>query len=158
MTASLDCFFGFLSDHPEVRQRIVDEPDGVPSMVEEMLRWETPVMGCARVATRDTEIGDFAVSEGEQVMALLGAANVDQAEFSDADNLVWDRASNRHLAFGGGIHRCLGSHLARLELRVALQEWHRRLPDYRIKPGVELNYTAGIRTLQSFPMLLGTAS
>ena len=158
VTASLDCFFGFLSDHPEVRQRIVDEPDGVPSMVEEMLRWETPVMGCARVATRDTEIGDFVVGEGEQVMALLGAANVDQAEFSDADNLVWDRASNRHLAFGGGIHRCLGSHLARLELRVALQEWHRRLPDYRIKPGVELNYTAGIRTLQSFPMLLGTAS
>ena len=76
-------------------------------------------------------------------MALLGAANVDEAEFPSAGELVWDREANRHLAFGGGIHRCLGSHLARLELRVALREWHRRIPDYRIKPGVELNYTAG---------------
>ena len=56
---------------------------------------------------------------------------------------------------GGGAHFCLGSHLARLELRVALREWHRRIPDYRIKPGVELSYTAGIRTLDTFPMLLG---
>ena len=158
VTASLDCFFGYLSEHPEVRRKIVDEPDSVPAMVEEMLRWETPVMGCARVATRDTEIGDFAINEGEQVMALLGAANVDEAELSEAGSLVWDRAINRHLAFGGGIHRCLGSHLARLELRVALREWHRRIPDYCIKPGVELNYTAGIRTLETFPMLLRVAS
>ena len=91
-------------------------------------------------------------------MALLGAANVDEAEFSEAGSPVWDREANRHLAFGGGIHRCLGSHLARLELRVALREWHRRIPDYCIKPGVELNYTAGIRTIDSFPMLLRAAS
>jgi cytochrome P450 len=155
VTASLDCFFGYLAQHPEARRRLVDEPDAVPAMVEEMLRWETPVMGCARVATADTEIDGFAVSEGEQVMALLGAANVDEAEFGAAEELVWDREANRHLAFGGGVHRCLGSHLARLELRVALREWHRRIPDYRIKPGVELNYTAGIRTLDAFPMLLG---
>jgi cytochrome P450 len=90
-------------------------------------------------------------------MALLGAAYVDEAEFGQAGDLVWNREANRLLAFGGGIHRCLGSHLARLELRVALREWHRRIPDYRIKPGVELNYTAGIRTLDSFPMLLGTS-
>ena len=115
-------------------------------------------MGCARVATRNTEIDGFAINEGEQVMALLGAANVDQAESPDAGGLVWDRPANRHLAFGGGIHRCLGSHLARLELRVALREWHRRIPDYRIKPGVELNFTAGIRTLDTFPMLLGPAT
>jgi cytochrome P450 len=88
-------------------------------------------------------------------VALLGAANLDEAEFPDAERLVWDREANRHLAFGGGIHRCLGSHLARLELRVALREWHRRIPDYSIKPGVELNFTAGIRTLDVFPMVLG---
>ncbi len=158
VTASLDCFFRYLAEHPADRHRIVDDPDGVPAMVEEMLRWETPVMGCARVATRDTEIGGFAVSEGEQVMALLGAANVDEAEFPETSALVWDREANRHLAFGGGVHRCLGSHLARLELRVALREWHRRIPDYSIKPGVELNFTAGIRTLDTFPMLLGVSS
>ncbi len=157
VTASLDCFFGYLSQHPVARRKIAVGSLEVPPMIEELLRWETPVMGCARVATRDIEIGDFAVSKGEQVMALLGAANVDEAEFSDAESLVWDRDTNRHLAFGGGIHRCLGSHLARLELRVALQEWHRRIPEYSLKPGVELNYTAGIRTLGTFPMILGTA-
>ena len=156
VTASLDCFFGYLAEHPDARRKIVDEPDAVPAMVEEMLRWETPVMGCARVATRDAEIDGFAVSEGEQVMALLGAANIDEVEFPKGSELVWDRHTNRHLAFGGGIHRCLGSHLARLELRVALREWHRRIPDYRIKPGVQLTFTAGIRTLDSFPMLLGS--
>jgi cytochrome P450 len=155
VTATLDCFFGYLAEHPDARRQLVDEPDTVPAMVEEMLRWETPVMGCARVATADTEIEGFPVKEGEQVMALLGAANVDEAEFAQPDELVWDREVNRHLAFGGGIHRCLGSHLARLELRVALREWHRRIPDYGIKPGVELVYTPGIRTLDTFPMLLG---
>jgi len=158
VTASLDCIFGYLVQHPDARRKIVEEPDAIPAMVEELLRWETPVMGAARVATRDTEVEGFAISEGEQVMPLLGAANVDEAEFPDASELVWDRDANRHLAFGGGIHRCLGSHLARLELRVALREWHHRIPEYRIKPGVELNYTAGIRTLDAFPMLLGASS
>jgi cytochrome P450 len=155
VTASLDCFFRYLAEHPDDRHKIAEDPEAVPAMVEEMLRWETPVMGCARVTTRDTAIGDLVISAGEQVVALLGAANLDEAEFPDAERLVWDREANRHLAFGGGIHRCLGSHLARLELRVALREWHRRIPDYSIKPGVELNFTAGIRTLDVFPMVLG---
>jgi cytochrome P450 len=123
-------------------------------VVEEMLRWETPVMAVARVATGDVEVGGCPIHQGEQVMALIGAANLDDSEVTDAAELRWDRDANRHLAFGGGIHRCLGSHLARLELRVALREWHRRIPDYCVKPGVELDYTAGIRTLATFPMLL----
>jgi len=156
LTESLYRIFNYLAASPDARRKIVDDPDAVRAMVEEMLGWKTPVMGCARVATRDAEIDGFAVSEGEQVMALLGAANIDEVEFPKGSELVWDRHTNRHLAFGGGIHRCLGSHLARLELRVALREWHRRIPDYRIKPGVQLNFTAGIRTLDSFPMLLGS--
>jgi cytochrome P450 len=154
VSASLDCFFGYLAEHPDARRRLVDEPESIPSVVEELLRWETPVMGVARVATQDVEVGGCPISAGEQVMVLLGAANVDESEFTGAGELQWDRETNRHLAFGGGIHRCLGSHLARLELRVALREWHRRIPDYRVKPGADLDYTAGIRTLASFPMLL----
>jgi cytochrome P450 len=157
VSASLDCFFGYLADHPDARRKLVEQPESIPSVVEELLRWETPVMGVARVATRDVEVGGCPISAGEHVMAILGAANVDDAEFPDAGELVWDREANRHLAFGGGIHRCLGSHLARLELRVALREWHRRIPDYCIKPGVELDYTPGIRTLETFPMLLRAA-
>jgi cytochrome P450 len=156
VAASLDCLFGFLAQSSTARQRLVSNPDSIPATVEEMLRWETPVMGVARVATRDTDIDGFAVNEGEQVMALLGAANIDDAEFPNAGQLEWDREVNRHLAFGGGIHRCLGSHLARLELRVALREWHRRIPDYCVKPGAELTFTPGIRTLERFPMLLGS--
>ena len=154
VTASLDCGYGDLAERPEARRQIVDQPESVPALVEEMLRWETPVMGVARVATCDTEIGGFAISEGEQVMGLLGAANVDAQEFERASELDWGREVNPHLAFGGGVHRCLGSHLARVELKVVLREWHRRIPNYCIKPGAELEYTAGIRTLRSFPMLL----
>lgn len=154
VAASLDCLFVYLAQNPPVRQRIVSNPDSIPAMVEEMLRWETPVMGTARVATRDTDIDGFAIGEGEQVMALLGAANIDGEEFSNAGQLEWEREVNRHLAFGGGIHRCLGSHLARLELRAALREWHSRIPDYSVKPGAALTFTPGIRTLECFPMLL----
>src|SRR5215471_333376 len=157
VTASLDCFYGHLAEDGAARRRLVDDPDSIPTVVEELLRWETPVMAVARVATEDVEVGGCPVSAGEHVMAIIGAANVDDAEFEGAGELRWDREVNRHLAFGGGIHRCLGSHLARLELRVALREWHRRIPDYCIKPGAELIYTAGIRTLAAFPMLLRPA-
>jgi len=85
-------------------------------------------------------------------MVLLGSANTDEAEFDDADVVDFDREVNRHLAFGGGVHRCLGSHLARQELRVALSEWHRRIPEYSIAEGATLDYTSGIRSIEHFPM------
>ncbi len=158
VSASLDCIFGYLAQHPDTRRRIVDDPEAIPSLVEELLRWETPVMAVARVATSDTEIDGCPIAAGTQVMGLIGAANLDDAEMPGAGEVVVDREANRHLAFGGGIHRCLGSHLARLELRVALREWHRRIPEYRITPGVELDYTRGIRTLDRFPMQLGVSA
>ena len=108
-------------------------------------------MGAARVATCPFRLADVEVVPGEQVMVLLGAANVDPHELADAGTVRWDRDVNRHLAFGGGVHRCLGSHLARVELRVALREWHRRIPDYRVKPDVLLDYTPGIRALDTLP-------
>jgi cytochrome P450 len=154
VTASLDCFFGHLAQDENARRRLVDQPGAIPSVVEELLRWETPVMAVARVATQEAEVGGCPVRSGEHVMAVIGAANVDDAELPSAGELRWDREVNRHLAFGGGIHRCLGSHLARLELRVALREWHRRIPEYWVKPGAELDFTAGIRTLERFPMVL----
>ena len=155
VTASLDCFYGHLSQHPEARRHVVEHPESIPDVVEELLRWETPVMAVVRIATRDAEIAGCPVHQGEQVMALIGAANLDDTECPDAGELHWDRDVNRHIAFGGGIHRCLGSHLARLELRVALGEWHRRIPEYRLKPGVELDFTPGIRAVDTFPLLLG---
>jgi cytochrome P450 len=158
VSASLDCFFGRLAQQPAERRALAEHPETIPHAVEELLRWETPVMAVARIATQDTELGGCPIAEGEHVMALIGAANLDDAEFPDAGAVHLDREPNRHIAFGGGVHRCLGSHLARLELRIALREWHRRIPDYTIKPGAELDYSPGIRSLETFPMLLGSTA
>jgi cytochrome P450 len=152
VTATLDCMFSFLAQHPEQRQQLVDDPTLIPAAIEELLRWETPVMGVARVAVQDTELGGCPIKKGDQVMIMLGSANTDDAEFPDGDVVRFDREVNRHLAFGGGIHRCLGSHLARMELRVALREWHRRIPEYQVEPGHTLVYTPAIRSIEHFPM------
>ena len=120
-----------LADNPDQRQEIIDDPDAIPTAVEEILRIESAVtMG--RIATRDVEIGGVTVAEGEMVAVLLAAANRDSGEFEDPDALVADREPNRHLAFGAGPHRCIGSHLARIELRIAFEEIHRRIPDYQL--------------------------
>ncbi len=157
VTASLDCFFAYLARHPEQRRRLAEDPSIIPAAVEELLRWESPVTTVARVAVEDTELGGCPIKAGQHVNVLIGSANTDDAEFGDGDAVRFDRDPNRHLAFGGGIHRCLGSHLARHELRVALREWHRRFPDYSIKPGHTLSYTPGVRSIDHFPMILGQA-
>ncbi|MBV8464184.1 MAG: cytochrome P450 [Acidimicrobiales bacterium] len=152
VTATLDCMYAFLAQHPDHRRQLVEDPSLIPNAIEEMLRWETPVMGIARVAVQDTEIAGCPVHSGDQIMVMIGSANTDEAEYADGDVVRWDRDVNPHIAFGGGIHRCLGSHLARMELRVALREWHKRIPDYEVEPGHELVYTPGIRSIDHFPM------
>jgi cytochrome P450 len=144
---SLTCFWRFLAEHPAHRRQIVDNPSIIPSAVEELLRWETPVTGVTRRATADTELVGFPIAAGTTTRISLGACNVDPTEYPDADVVRFDRESNRHLAFGGGVHRCLGSHLARRELRVALREWHARIPDYEIPPGTELVFPPGLRSV-----------
>jgi len=157
VTASLDCMFAYLAEHPDQRRRLVDDPSLIPAAIEELLRWETPVMGVVRVAVQDTEISGCPVHEGDLVMVMLSSVNTDEAELPDADVVRFDREANRHLAFGGGVHRCLGSHLARLELRVALREWHRRIPEYAVAEGHTLAYTSGIRSIDHFPMTFPTS-
>jgi len=157
VTATLDCMFAYLAGHPDQRRQICEDPSVIPAALEELLRWETPVMGIVRSAVTDGEIAGCPVAKGDQVVALLGSANTDEADVEDADVVRFDRTVNRHLAFGGGVHRCLGSHLARLELRVALREWHRRIPDYSIADGVQLVYTGGIRSIEDFPMILSAS-
>jgi cytochrome P450 len=155
VTDSLTCFFAFLAQHPDHRRQIVDDPSVIPSAVEELLRWESPVAGgVPRVATRDIELPDgYRVKQGTAVMISYGAANVDPIGCDDPFAVRFDRIKNPHLAFGGGVHRCLGSHLARRELRVALREWHRRIPEYHIKPGHEdLEYTPGLRFVKDLTL------
>lgn len=154
VSASLDCFFSYLAQDPQLRSAIASDPPSIPFVIEELLRWETPVMAVAREAKHDTELGGCPIKAGEQVLAMIGSANTDENNSPDAGAVRFDRKINRHFGFGGGVHRCLGSHLARIELRTALRLWHERIPDYHIKPGVELNFTPGVRAVQTFPMIL----
>jgi cytochrome P450 len=151
---SLTCFFAFLANNPEHRRQIVANPAIIPSAVEELLRWESPVpSGVPRIATQDTELGGHPIKAGTAVMVSYGAANVDPSEFPDAFEVRFDREVNRHIAFGGGVHRCLGSHLARRELRITLREWHRRIPEYAIKAGhEELVYPPGLRSVKDLTL------
>lgn len=152
MSAALDCFFACLAESPTLRSQVVANPR---SALEELLRWETPVMFAARTATTDTSLGGCPISAGQRVFALLGAANVDPAEFPDAEVFDAHRKVNRHLAFGIGSHRCLGSHLARTQLSIALREWHARIPHYSVSRRADLRFTPGVRTVERFPLRLG---
>jgi cytochrome P450 len=152
---SLTCMYAFLATHPAHRREIVENEACIPNAVEELLRWESPVpSGVPRIATCDTDLPNgVTVKEGTAVMVSYGAANVDPNEFPDAFDVRFDRDVNRHIAFGGGVHRCLGSHLARRELRITLREWHRRVPDYWIKPGHEtLEYPPGLRHVKDLTL------
>lgn len=155
VSASLDCFFKHLIDNPALRRAVIDDPEVIPSVVEELLRWETPVMVVPRAATRDTELGGCPIRAGERVLVMLGAANTDGSANPNADVPDWSRKIKRHFGFGGGPHRCLGSHLARVELQAALRVWHQRIPEYTLKRGAELTFTTGVRAAHVFPMTLG---
>jgi len=153
VAASLDCMLAFLARHPDHRRQIVDDPGLIPNAVEEMLRWETPVPGVVRLATQDTEMSGCPIAAGQHVVMLLASANTDERAWERADEVDFTREVVRHLAFGGGVHRCLGSHLARLELRVALEEWHARIPDYGLVAGSVLDYSPGLRQIEDLPLV-----
>jgi len=145
VTATLDCMVAYLAQHPDRRQALVDDPALVDTVVEELLRTETPVVMVPRVIAQDGELGGVEYKAGDSAVILIGAADVDDAEFPDAGSVDFEREKNRHVAFGAGPHRCLGSHLARMELRVAIEELHKRIPDYRIQADVDLHFSAAIR-------------
>jgi cytochrome P450 len=153
ITGSVGCSIAYLATNADKRRRLVEDPKLIPAAVEELLRWETPVTAVPRLAKRTVKLGGMEIQEGELVTLLLGAADVDEEEFPNAREVDFERRSNRHLAFGGGPHRCQGSHLARLELRVAMEEWHRRIPEYEIAPGESPRYSPGIRGVTYLPLV-----
>ena len=153
VTASLDCMMARLALHPAERRRLADDPSVIPHAVEEMLRWETPVTAVVRVTTQDTELSGCPIAADQVVSVMLGSANTDERAWDKAESVDVDRRVNKHLAFGGGVHRCLGSHLARMELRVVLEEWHARIPEYRVPEGVELDYSPGLRQIADLPLV-----
>ncbi|HEY1465541.1 MAG TPA: cytochrome P450 [Acidimicrobiales bacterium] len=152
VTASLECFFAFLARSPEHQRQLVEDPALQPKAVEELLRWMCPVPTVIRVTTADTEIEGCPVSSGTRMAVLLATTNIDPDRFERPTEVDFTRQSIKHLSFGVGIHRCLGSHLARMELRVALAEWHRRIPSYRLPEGFVPKYSPSIREITHLPV------
>jgi cytochrome P450 len=143
-----------LSAHADDRKRLVVEPQLIPTAVEEFLRAYSPAT-VARDIVKDTEIGGCPLKAGEMVMLAYGAANRDPAMFPNADRVIIDRAENRHAAFGLGIHHCVGSNLARMEIRVALEEWLGKFPDFVLSPGAVVKWSAGtVRGPRQIPVTL----
>jgi cytochrome P450 len=151
VTATLDCMIAYLVANPQRRRELVEDPSLIPAAIEELLRFLTPVMVIPRAAARDVAMQGVDIRAGDGVTLVLGSANVDDAAFGDPD-VDFRREPNKHVAFGGGHHLCLGAHLARLELRVVLEELHARIPDYWFPDGFEPHFSTGIR--QADPLLL----
>jgi cytochrome P450 len=142
-----------LATHADDRQRLAREPELIPIAIEELLRAYSPVT-MARIVNDDTEVNGACMHAGERILLSFPAANRDPEAFPDADTVIIDRAVNRHVAFGVGIHRCAGSNLARMELRVALEEWFARIPEFRLADGAEVTWAGGqVRGPRQLPVV-----
>ena len=126
-------------DH-ELRQRLVDDPSLIDAAVEEALRYFSPVIALGRTARSDSSLGGCPVHQGDKVLMLFGCANRDPEEFENPDQFDIDRFPNRHVAFGVGPHRCLGSNLARAEIAVAIEEVLEVLPDFELAGEVDIRW------------------
>jgi cytochrome P450 len=131
-----------LATHPDDRHRLVTDPSLMPTAIEEFLRVYAPVT-MARLVKEDVEIDGCPMKINDWVLLPFPAANVDPAAFPRADEVLIDRAENRHLAFGLGIHRCLGSNLARLEVRVAVEEFLARFPEFEVADPDGVSWSLG---------------
>jgi cytochrome P450 len=141
-----------LAQHPDDLRRLATEPDLMPSAVEEFLRAYAPVT-MARLVAEDFELRGCPMKEGDWLLLPFPSANRDPEVFPDADEVILDRAENRHAAFGLGIHRCLGSNLARMELRVAIEEWLQRYPAFELIDPSLVTWSAGqVRGPRTLPV------
>lgn len=151
VAGALGYMFRHLAEVGDDRHRLVADPSIVPGAVEELLRAYS-IVTPVRVVTRDVDFAGCPMRKGDRVLLPTLSADRDD-EFGDGTSVRLDREVNRHLAFGAGPHRCLGSHLARLELRVALQEWHARIPDYRVADRAALRqHVAGVAGYDRLPL------
>ena len=128
-----------LASRPELQLAVVSDPDMMAKAIDESLRYESPVFGLGRTVVSDTEVGGVALCEGDRVLVCFGAANHDPRHFPDPERFDPDRQEKRcHVAFGYGRHRCIGEHLARLEVEVVIDELLRQIPQYQLAPGTEV--------------------
>ncbi|MGH9034722.1 MAG: cytochrome P450 [Acidimicrobiia bacterium] len=152
-TSAIAMAFLHLADHPGDRARLLDDPQLLDSAVEEFVRYATPVQGLGRTVTTDTMLGGCPLRAGDRVFLLWASANRDPEAFDRPDEVVLDRHPNHHLAFGSGPHRCVGSHLGKLMVKLALQELLPRLGDFEVADREQLVWVGGeTRGLRNLPL------
>ncbi|MGD9704348.1 MAG: cytochrome P450 [Acidimicrobiia bacterium] len=159
VTASIGFMLLHLAQNPDVRRRIIEDPSVIPAVIEEVLRLEPPAPITPRVTTADVEVCGVTIPAGSRVNLCLGSVNRDPERFATANTIDLSQGDRGHLAFGGGIHRCLGSHLARRELRLLVEEWHKIIPEYELAPGTRptLVWPSGTFHLSALPLVFPTA-
>lgn len=151
--SALGYIFTHLAQHPEDRQALIEDPTLIPKAVEEFLRLYPLVFQAGREVQEPQDFDGLQLEKGDVVWMGVAQANRDPRKFENPDEFDVHRPNaNQHLAFGGGPHRCLGMHLARLELKVVLEEWHSRIPDYRVKPGTELTERGVQLSMSTLPL------
>jgi cytochrome P450 len=155
VTASIGFILMHLARRPDLRRRIVESPELTIALIEEILRLEAPAALTPRVTTEDVEVAGKTIPAGSSVFLALGAANRSEEWGATPDEIDLDHAGRGHLTFGGGIHRCMGSHLARRELCIAIEEFHRRIPNYSLPEGFEprLVWPSGTFHLSELPLV-----
>ena len=141
-----------LARFPDQRALIRRDPSILPAAIEELVRFDAPIQALARTATRDIAIHDGLIPAGRQVALVWASANRDERRWADPDRLDVTRAPQRHVAFGDGIHHCLGAPLARLEARIVFEELFRRIPDYAIDGPIVRVPTPTDRAIESLPV------
>jgi cytochrome P450 len=152
VTAELGYGFLHLATHPRDRRKIVEDPRLIPAAAEELLRLY-PIVNPPREVARDTVVAGCPIKKGDFVVVSLPSAGRDEATYPDALTADFQRSLRSHLTFGAGPHRCLGAHLARHELVIAYEEWHRRIPEYRLKESIPISETAGgMFSLNNLPL------
>jgi cytochrome P450 len=154
VAASLACFLSYFARNAQQRQRVIDQPELLRTAVEELMRFESPVRDGYRKTSADLTLPSGAVIPAGSYMVLSWAgANVDPAAFANPLDVDLERKPNPHIGFASGFHRCLGSHLARMEMQVALTAWHERIPAYSIAPDTELVYAGNPRAPHVLPLV-----
>jgi cytochrome P450 len=153
VAASLSCILARLARNPDERAALLADRSKWPMAIEEMMRFESPVTQGFRHVVADVELPSGTLKSGTNAIVWWAGANVDPEAFDDPLTVRLDRSPNAHICFASGWHRCLGSHLARMELRAALDVWHARIPEYQIADGAELVYSVNPRAPHHLPLV-----
>jgi len=140
--ATLNNMWVWLAENPDRRREIIESPENIMNVVEELLRVFS-VTFSGRTLTQDYELRGIKMKKGDKITSILPACNYDPEVFPNPMKVDFHRQRKPILAFAGGVHSCMGAHLARLEIKVALQEWLRRIPDFKLKPGTKIEYWPG---------------